>query len=93
MPGVILFATGPGVTVEAGQEGAQIMDPTTGERVSLTVEVAGTVIGCAASRIAVPGAVITTITGSAPTSQADEGPFPKCCREPLTRPGITGQVP
>lgn len=75
-PGIILFSKAPGDTVAMGEEVAQILDPTTGDRRSVVARSSGIVFGHVASRIAVPGSTIATVAGSSPLPTDDADPYP-----------------
>ncbi len=75
-PGIILFSKGPGDFIEAGEEVAQILDPSTGERTIVAARCSGIVFGHVASRIAVPGSSIASIAGTSPLPKEAGDPFP-----------------
>ncbi|WP_201842453.1 succinylglutamate desuccinylase/aspartoacylase domain-containing protein [Microvirga zambiensis] len=75
-PGLLIFSKATGDNVEAGEEVAQILDPTTGERKSVTARSSGIMFGRVGSRVAVPGSTIATIAGTAPLATDPGDPYP-----------------
>ncbi|MER9826564.1 succinylglutamate desuccinylase/aspartoacylase family protein [Mesorhizobium sp. M0115] len=73
--GVILFGKAAGDAVREGEEVAQILDPTTGERRSVFARCSGVVIGHIDSRITTPGYTIMTIAGRSPIPGGVRDPY------------------
>ncbi|MBB4423882.1 putative deacylase [Bradyrhizobium sp. CIR48] len=73
---VVIFSKATGQKVAAGEEIAQILDPTTGERTSVTVRSPGIMFGRTGSRIAAPGSTLAAIAGTTPLDSDCADPFP-----------------
>ncbi|WOH63952.1 succinylglutamate desuccinylase/aspartoacylase family protein [Bradyrhizobium sp. BWA-3-5] len=76
VPGVITFSKMTGEEVAVGEEIAQILDPTTGERTSVTARSSGVIFAHTGSRVALPGTSIVSIASTSPLDRDRADPHP-----------------